>query len=487
MTETASHSGDATPPVDAANLKDFPNWLSPVLVKELRQGMRTHIFTIAFIALQLVMFVLSFFASLTAGMGDAGQEFSGIFWFILSTLLIVVMPLRGFSALSGEIRGGTMEPLYLTRLSAWRITFGKWLAIVVQSALITVTVLPYVVVRYWFGGVDIANELMALSGVFLASALLTALFVGFSAHTSFVIRIVVAGGTYLFMYGFGMNVMARLMMRGVYGGGPSMYSPLTDWGTISAIVFVLVFFTYFLLDMGATMIAPLSSNHSTRKRLAGLATAMALMLSNLIWDEFFLIVLATLVLAVVCLDALNERPTTVFSVYRPFFRRGPPGELAAFFLAPGWPHGVLFSGIAGITLVGLASVDQDLDSTQVAILVAILGCIMFPVPILAVVRRGRWTFAAYLIVQIAVLGFLLMLGIIGSAGSSGKEALFLAAPYPLSWIVLMEGHTVSEADGTVSIWFTSLIILFLSFMLALRHFRRVRERYAAEESRNQPE
>ena len=50
-------------------MQDFPARFSPMLVKELRQGMRTNLFSVAFILLQTVM-VLSLLAGL-AGPGSA--------------------------------------------------------------------------------------------------------------------------------------------------------------------------------------------------------------------------------------------------------------------------------------------------------------------------------------------------------------------------------------------------------------------------------
>ncbi len=53
----------------AADLKnDFADWLSPILVKELRQGLRTRVFTSTFILLQLVLTGCVFIGLLVAAM-----------------------------------------------------------------------------------------------------------------------------------------------------------------------------------------------------------------------------------------------------------------------------------------------------------------------------------------------------------------------------------------------------------------------------------
>lgn len=62
------------------------------------------------------------------------------FWFVSAVLLVGVMPLRGFAALTDEIEDNTLDLLIVTRLSSRRIAFGKWSALVVQTLLLCVTV-----------------------------------------------------------------------------------------------------------------------------------------------------------------------------------------------------------------------------------------------------------------------------------------------------------------------------------------------------------
>ena len=81
-------------------------------------------------------------------------------------LVCGLLPLRAAGALHDELRGNTIDTLILTRLTGWRITLGKWVAVVAQQLLATVTVLPYLIVRYFAGGIDVPMELAWL-GIFL--------------------------------------------------------------------------------------------------------------------------------------------------------------------------------------------------------------------------------------------------------------------------------------------------------------------------------
>ena len=119
------------PPAPIERVNDFPDKLSPMLVKELRQGLRTHTFVILFLALQgLLALVL-----LTAGpiaaaedssSGSTGGIVSQIVFCIYALGVLLIQPLRGISAVATEIKQNTIELMVLTRLSSWRIVWGKW-------------------------------------------------------------------------------------------------------------------------------------------------------------------------------------------------------------------------------------------------------------------------------------------------------------------------------------------------------------------------
>ena len=138
-----------------------------MLVKELRQGMRTNLFSVAFILLQALMVL-----SLLAGLADPGSwAASGFFWFFVVVILLVIQPLRGINALSSEYLLNTMDLIQLTKLDAWRITFGKWTALNAQTLLFVTGVLPYLVMRYFLGNVNFVIDLAGLFFLTLGSAL----------------------------------------------------------------------------------------------------------------------------------------------------------------------------------------------------------------------------------------------------------------------------------------------------------------------------
>ena len=148
-------------------LKDFGDHLSPILVKELRQGLRTRSFTSTLIVFHSLVIVL--FCIRAQGLDE--ELMKGSFWGSASLLLLMLMPLRAINELNSEAADGTLDMLTLTSISSFRIIYGKWLALFSQCLLVAGSLLPYIVARYQFGGVEVVRDLVALFvlGVTVAS------------------------------------------------------------------------------------------------------------------------------------------------------------------------------------------------------------------------------------------------------------------------------------------------------------------------------
>lgn len=321
-----------TPSTDAAaaaaRMNEFPGSFSPMLVKELRQGMRTNLFVVAFILLQTVM-ILSLLAGLAEPGSGAGD---GFFWFFVVATLLVVQPLRGFNALCSEHSLNTMDLIQLTRLDAWRITLGKWTALNAQTLLFVTGVLPYLTMRYFLGNVNFVVDLAALLFLGLGSALASAITVGCSAFRSVVLR-----GILVLGFGFAFaSLFVAIQMTLFRGGAAGLKLPELGLATLA-----MVYGCFFFLAFGASRIAPLSENHSTRKRLFALACAGICAAFLRFGMEEAVVSVVGLVLGFACVDALTE-PLPIYSRVLEPFRRSPLHRAAAFFLAPGWLSGMGF-------------------------------------------------------------------------------------------------------------------------------------------------
>lgn len=328
-------------------LRDFADWHSPMVVKELRHGLRTRFFILSVLLLHSLLAML-----MTSALLGANQEtVTGFFWGIAIILLLFVMPLRGFGALAVEAKGGAMDMLTLTSISSFRIVYGKWAALFGQTLLIASSLLPYMIARYFFGGVEVPRELAAMVVLVLASALSLAALVSFSAQGSLLFRLALAVGIMVASLPLGVMTMSSLLED---FGNPMMsgFLNLRGWeqaGLSIGALILTAYGVYSFLSLGSSRIAPVSENHSTAKRLAGLGVIMLLGIAGgclalfhadhdaAEWVFYPAMFFALVLGADVTTESMPRFPTVV----APFMARGRFGGLLGRFLYPGWASGVV--------------------------------------------------------------------------------------------------------------------------------------------------
>ena len=170
------------------HLTDFPDLISPMLVKELRQGMRAKTFISAFLALQVFLAVMLFSAGAASTSDHAGSVISGIIFTFFAIAVLIVQPLRGTARPVHGSEGqharhdGAHPP---QRLAHRHRKMGGHRQPV--RALLT-TIIPYLILRYFFGGMNLFAELVFLALLFLTSMALTAVTVGLSGCSSVIVR-----------------------------------------------------------------------------------------------------------------------------------------------------------------------------------------------------------------------------------------------------------------------------------------------------------
>jgi hypothetical protein len=319
-------------------MKDFAEWLSPVLVKELRQGLRGRAFVGAFLALQGVLAFISALGLLAAARGESTAFAGGLFWTLVCVFSLMILPMSGLAAIRNEQKANTLELVFLTNLTARRILIGKWLAIVAQTALIVCTALPYAVLRYFLGRVDLGSDLIMLLLVLGGSAFLAALTVGLSPFQSKLGRGLTVAGIAISL----QAIVPTLALQAFFAPA-GLGMPLSGMWIVITGIFLALLVMLLALEIGSARIAPAAENHSTPKRLIALVlvftggAAVAFLPAG-----FALGIPALLLAAPLCLGALADPVREIPSIYRPFVRRGIGGRIAGRLLYPGWPAGVLF-------------------------------------------------------------------------------------------------------------------------------------------------
>ena len=418
------------------HVSDFPDRLSPMLVKELRQGLRTRSFIGVFLALQIILGIILLSAGAAATSDHAGSNISNIIFIFFSIAVLVVQPMRGITTLSSEIKGNTIDMMVLTRLSAWRIVSGKWSAIVSQSALILITIVPYLILRYFFGGMNLLGEVVLLSLIFITSAALTAITVGLSASGSVILRSIIP----MFALPVGSYILLMMMMFS-FGRGSSLtdFCALeTDDSRIGISVYIAscLYFGYFFLAAGTSLIAPYAENYSTLRRIIAfvvLSITVALC-SKYVTDPDVIPFVLVLVLAPVFAVSLTEFGTLVPPTYVKFSRFGFIGKIAGLFLFPGWPSGVFFCSI--LTLVAAipfyfigSSYGYGMDDS-IIISLGCLGTLLFPALIINVFKmKGPARVSNYVLLGVgSCILALVLLGVAESMSKPGFLWLFVWIP-----------------------------------------------------------
>lgn len=440
-----------------------------MLVKELRQGLRTNLFVIAFILLQsfMILFVMT-------GLANPGSNDSdGFFWFLVISVMLGVQPLRGFNALADEHRLNTLELIQLTRLDSWRIVLGKWTALNAQGLLFLIGVLPYVALRYFLGSVDLLADAGAIGMIALGSALLTAFTIGVSVFPSVIVR-----GVLLCLVGGGAFIAANIYtLSRRYGGGPA-------FDAVWPLALVAVYGTFFFLAFGASRIAPLSQNLSTRKRLVAIGTAI--LLQGFWWSgisdvEGWVISLTGIVLGLATIDALTE-PLPIFSRVSVPFRKSIFHRFGGMFLIPGWIAGIGFFVVCSVLWASsfflgmlVSGFDDFLEIEGAVLILSFCNLIIFPLPLLhlffARYSSESFTFGLYLFAQAALFGITIM--VIGLANAIGawEDRIYLAVPLPS---VFVAANLDGDADESVHLIVAAMLFLLCILFPLVRQPRAVR-------------
>lgn len=460
--KTATPSPATPDPIEA--LCDFSDRHSPIVVKELRQGLRQPSFVILFLFLQsvLALAVISALFSVSSATLSSrvnmGNVISGFFFVLFGLAVFVIQPIRALNALSSEQRDSTIDLLLLTRLDAWRIVVGKWLCLVTQSALLLVAMLPYLMMRYFLGGMNLFGELGILAALFLLGAMMCAAGIGMSAVRSVILRVIFSV----------IGVIAFLVLFqgfGVYYAYSSLSSSAGIFGTMlntSDWVMLLLgsllltaFLTHASLEFGATRIAPPAENRSTRKRLVALASLVGIPALFAIPETtgrfpFYLSLL--LIGAVAMADSLSENPRHV--------RRMKRGSL--WLLRPGWPPGAVFSllvlGICALWGMLISSAfaarpgfDYDTHMRWMQVVGVCLFMVAQPALIVAIFRpHDSEPSNLYLTGLLGSLALGLVLLMVGTAMGSHESICFVFFPaFPVLGLGLLQYPT----GGKVLVFF----------------------------------
>ena len=187
--------------------RDLPERLGPMMTKELRQGLRRGFFLIPFVGIQILAVAAmtmefqmdiediekstAYGGPLNFLMFFPGEMFSGPFWMVVGLVCLFLMPMGGLMLMGQELEEGNHELLLMTPLSRWKVVQGKFLTLWGICLLTFSSLLPYAIVRYFIGGIDVGRNIALALTVILGSGIIVAGAIGASAFRGMIARIAV--------------------------------------------------------------------------------------------------------------------------------------------------------------------------------------------------------------------------------------------------------------------------------------------------------
>jgi len=459
------------------SVTDYSDWFSPILVKELRQGLRSRIFLLLFCLLQAMLLLV-----LLAGIGQAsaGRDLDGnraLFWFLVVAPIGLITPLQAIAAFSQEKENQNLEAILLTRMKPRQILFGKWCALFAIALLMGISALPYAVTRYFLGNVDVLSEVAALGFLLTGAAVFSMAGLVLSLMCSRVMRFLVTAGAVAGLFFFWGGTIVN--PRGIFGSGPP--------GWLDALLLAITALVMFLilLENGAARVGSSIENYATRQRLLMLGAAVLLFLygvfeGQLELGEVLIALLGVFLLLVSCVIPVEPIVHST-GVYRPFVKRGVLGKFMGRLLYPGWPSGIFFVVLLlTITFAGvfLATEDRTRFETLEAfhLWLALIGVVLFPAAIYHLLKRKLSLPGEAIILPIhaiqLVMTILLAAFQRGSDFASGIVRLVTGFMPTTQLIMTIDGDWAADhPEAVICLLIVNLFSAFVLILAAIQAFK----------------
>lgn len=271
---------------------------NPIMIKEMYQAVHSRLFIIAFWILLVAALLVYFFTYLVSRVENEppGQS---MFWatnLILTGMVLFLIPLTSFLNLHGEILSNTLELVQITGISPRKLIRGALWAAVMKIILAFAVVAPFTVASYLFGGVEFLWVLCAVSVLFMASLVFTAVSLAFASMAAYArfkqfvkwifLAVMFLGLPFFIMAGV-QYVLFFLFMP--FGRGPKLGA--VDTKTMAAVLGAFLLMTVlgvlFFNSVSANALTFAHNRNSARSKILALLGVITLFVLLLIPSLFF--------------------------------------------------------------------------------------------------------------------------------------------------------------------------------------------------------
>ena len=151
--------------VGATLNRDWTDRLHPLLVKEVRQSLRSRWFERVFLALNgglMTLMLLNVVLTST-------PAFDFFFWAIILLTLHGLVPLRTALAAEEDAVPGNLDLIRITGISHEELAGQRLWALLPQALILSCSILPFLLLRYFMHGCEIVDDLQYLALLVLSA------------------------------------------------------------------------------------------------------------------------------------------------------------------------------------------------------------------------------------------------------------------------------------------------------------------------------
>lgn len=232
------------------SITEFPDSLSPLLVRQLRRLLRSRSLVASFVVLQVLAIAATLLAFLPRRELDFGIGFFSLEVDLLTLFAVFfftfLLPFQHFHELQSELGPGrNLELLEISRVGPRRLVLHLYLGGMALVVILLFSILPHYLIGYLLGRYEPPEVAENLAGLLLAASVMTGIVIGASAITT------VAGRIGVILALFLAHEWITWLFYASSGGFVRLSGPLV----FVSEVLLAVIFTFLGLQIGSSRIA----------------------------------------------------------------------------------------------------------------------------------------------------------------------------------------------------------------------------------------
>jgi hypothetical protein len=230
-------------------LERFSDILNPLLVREIRQSLRSHVFAGGVIITSFICMVTIICGVLWSNYGritpdnSAGKDLFSFILFVLWLFICAVIPVYSANRFRTERAKGEFELFRITGVKASQIISGKLQSSIIQALLFVFLSAPFMMVCYLLRGVSSIDIIVCIAMTFIHAVFLVQagiLIASLKVSTPFFTMLNLA---YIGLILFNFSIFGILASQGY----SNVFDLFAGTGAIAIFAFFLAYFYVFLL------------------------------------------------------------------------------------------------------------------------------------------------------------------------------------------------------------------------------------------------